>query len=62
LQTIGVPTEEQTSVIDSLTVDITEIKTLNEEGMENLQATLIACDDLERQAKRLKQMVDGFRI
>lgn len=54
-------TEEQTAVIDSLNVDITKIKTLNQEGVENLQATLIACDELERQASRLKQLVDGFR-
>nr|WP_223510917.1 methyl-accepting chemotaxis protein [Pseudomonas sp. BF-R-05] len=60
-QSVATATEEQTSVIDSLNVDITEIKTLNQEGVENLQATLLACDDLERQATRLKQLVDGFR-
>lgn len=60
-QSVATATEEQTSVIDSLNVDITEIKTLNQEGVENLQAILQACDDLERQAKRLKQLVDGFR-
>lgn len=60
-QSVATATEEQTSVIDSLNVDITEIKTLNQEGLENLQATLLACDDLERQATRLKQLVDGFR-
>ncbi|AKK01817.1 chemotaxis protein [Pseudomonas brassicacearum] len=60
-QSVAAATEEQTSVIDSLNVDITQIKTLNEEGVQNLQATLQACDDLERQATRLKQWVDGFR-
>lgn len=60
-QSVATATEEQTSVIDSLNIDITEIKTLNQEGVENLQATLLACDDLERQATRLKQLVDGFR-
>ncbi|WP_412548288.1 methyl-accepting chemotaxis protein [Pseudomonas sp. Pdm06] len=60
-QSVATATEEQTSVIDSLNMDITEIKTLNQEGVENLQATLLACADLERQATRLKQLVDGFR-
>ena len=60
-QSVATATEEQTSVIGSLNIDITEIKNLNQEGVENLQATLLACDDLERQATRLKQLVDGFR-
>ncbi len=32
----------QTAVVDSLNMDITEINTLNQEGVENLQATLRA--------------------
>jgi methyl-accepting chemotaxis protein len=60
-QSVATATEEQTAVIDSLNVDITKIKTLNQEGVENLQATLLAYDELERQATRLKQLVDGFR-
>ncbi|WP_263145038.1 hypothetical protein, partial [Pseudomonas sp. RIT-PI-AD] len=55
-------TEEQTSVVESLNMDITEINTLNHEGVENLHATLRACADLEQQAVRLKQLVDSFRI
>ena len=61
-QSVATATEEQTSVIESLNMDITEINTLNQEGVENLQATLRACGDLEQQAARLKQMVDSFRI
>lgn len=60
-QSIATATEEQTSVIDSLKMDITEIKSLNQEGKENLQATLLACDDLDQQANRLKYLVDSFR-
>lgn len=60
-QSVATATEEQTAVIDSLNVDITKIKTLNQEGVENLRATLLACDELEQQATRLKQLVDGFR-
>jgi methyl-accepting chemotaxis protein len=61
-QSVATATEEQTSVIESLNVDITEINTLNQEGVENLNATLRACGDLEQQAARLKQLVDSFRI
>ncbi len=60
-QSVATATEEQTAVIDSLNMDITEIKSLNQEGVENLQATLLACDDLEQQASRLKHLVDSFR-
>ena len=61
-QSVATATEEQTSVIESLNMDITEINTLNQEGVENLQSTLRACSDLEQQATRLKQLVGSFRI
>ncbi len=61
-QSVATATEEQTSVVESLNVDITEINTLNQHGVENLQATLRACDALQQQATRLKQLVDSFRI
>ncbi|MDM8350383.1 methyl-accepting chemotaxis protein [Pseudomonas sp. sp1636] len=61
-QSVATATEEQTSVIESLNMDIIEINTLNQEGVENLQATLRACGDLGQQASRLKLLVDSFRI
>jgi methyl-accepting chemotaxis protein len=61
-QSVATATEEQTSVIESLNMDITEINTLNQEGVENLHSTLRACGDLEQQAVRLKQLVGSFRI
>ncbi|QLF91996.1 methyl-accepting chemotaxis protein [Pseudomonas sp. ABC1] len=61
-QSVATATEEQTSVIEALNMDITEINTLNQEGVENLQATLRACSDLELAAERLKHLVDSFRI
>lgn len=61
-QSVATATEEQTSVVESLNMDISEINMLNQEGVENLQATLRACGDLEQQATRLKQLVDSFRI
>jgi methyl-accepting chemotaxis protein len=61
-QSVATATEEQTAVVDAINMDITEINTLNQEGVENLQATLRACVDLEQQAGRLKQLVGSFRI
>jgi methyl-accepting chemotaxis protein len=61
-QSVAAATEEQTSVVEAINMDITEINTLNQEGVENLQATLRACTDLEQQAGRLKQLVGSFRI
>ncbi|TDF80738.1 methyl-accepting chemotaxis protein [Pseudomonas sp. H9] len=61
-QSVATATEEQTSVIEALNMDINEINTLNQEGVENLNATLRACADLEQQAARLKHLVDSFRI
>ncbi|HEJ3083126.1 TPA: methyl-accepting chemotaxis protein PctA [Pseudomonas aeruginosa] len=61
-QSVATATEDQTAVVDSLNMDITEINTLNQEGVENLQATLRACGELETQAGRLRQLVDSFKI
>ncbi|MBF8721414.1 methyl-accepting chemotaxis protein [Pseudomonas guariconensis] len=61
-QSVATATEEQTAVVDSINMDINEINMLNQEGVENLQATLRACADLERQASRLKHLVGSFRI
>ncbi|MFP5426072.1 MAG: methyl-accepting chemotaxis protein [Gammaproteobacteria bacterium] len=61
-QSVATATEEQTAVVESINVDITEINTLNQEGVQNLQSTLRACNDLEHQVERLKQLVGSFRI
>jgi methyl-accepting chemotaxis protein len=61
-QSVAAATEEQTAVVEALNVDITEINTLNQQGVENLQSTLQACAELERQAERLNQLVGSFRI
>ena len=61
-QSVATAIEEQTSVVESINMDITEINTLNQEGVENLQSTLRACADLEQQAARLKHLVGSFRI
>jgi methyl-accepting chemotaxis protein len=61
-QSVATATEEQTAVVESLNVDVTEINSLNQEGVENLTATLRACRDLEAEAGRLKHLVGGFKI
>ena len=61
-QSVAAATEEQTAVVEALNVDITKINLLNSQGVENLQATLVACTELEEQAERLKQLVGSFRM
>ena len=61
-QSVATATEEQTAVVEALNVDIIQINTLNQQGVENLQATLRACNELEQQAGRLNQLVGNFRI
>ncbi|MDR2318196.1 MAG: methyl-accepting chemotaxis protein [Pseudomonas sp.] len=61
-QPVATATEEQTAVVEAINMDINEINMLNQEGVENLQATLRACSDLEQQAGRLKHLVGSFRI
>ncbi|PTR23758.1 hypothetical protein C8K63_107131 [Pseudomonas sp. GV085] len=61
-QSMATATEEQTAVVDSINMDISEINTLNLQGMEIFQSTLWACSDLEQQVARLKQLVGSFRI
>ncbi|MBF8780930.1 methyl-accepting chemotaxis protein [Pseudomonas fulva] len=61
-QSVAAATEEQTAVVESLNLDITQINSLNQQGMENLNETLRHCDALAQQAGRLKQLVGSFRI
>ena len=61
-QSVAAATEEQTSVVESLNVDITQINTLNQEGVDNLKLTLDACSSLQEQAARLQHLVGTFRI
>ncbi|MDR2307223.1 MAG: hypothetical protein LBE53_08525, partial [Paucimonas sp.] len=61
-QSVATATEEQTAVVESLNLDITQINALNQQGVENLNETLRHCDALSQQAGRLKQLVSSFRI
>lgn len=56
-QSVATATEEQTSVIESLNMDVREINSLNQEGVENLTAILRACRDLDAEAGRLRHLV-----
>ncbi|KGU82267.1 methyl-accepting chemotaxis protein [Pseudomonas mediterranea] len=55
-------TEEQTSVVDNLDRDISHINDLNQKTVGNLQSTLQACNELEKQSIRLQQLVNTFKI
>jgi methyl-accepting chemotaxis protein len=59
---VAAATEEQSAVVDSIHIDITQINSLNQQGVKNLQLTLTACSELEKQASLLKQLVAGFRV
>ncbi|EKT4481350.1 methyl-accepting chemotaxis protein McpA [Pseudomonas putida] len=61
-QSVATATEEQTAVVESLNLDITQINALNQQGVQNLNETLLHCDQLAQQAGRLKQLVGSFRI
>ena len=61
-QSVAAATEEQTTVVEALNMDIHQINVLNQQGMANLNETLRDCDALSHQASRLKQLVDSFRI
>lgn len=61
-QSVAAATEEQTAVVESINVDITEINGLNQEGVDNLKSTLEACRLLEQQTGRLQHLVGSFRI
>ena len=61
-QSVATATEEQTSVVETLNMDISEINLLNQQSADNLQATLAACTALEAEADQLQRLVGGFRI
>jgi methyl-accepting chemotaxis protein len=61
-QSVATATEEQTAVVESINMDITQINDLNQRGVENLKLTLDACSYLEEQAARLQHLVGTFRI
>ncbi|MCO5785499.1 chemotaxis protein [Pseudomonas sp. G11-1] len=61
-QSVAAATEEQTTVVEALNMDISQINLLNQQGVANLQETLGDCDALSHQAGRLKQLVDSFKI
>lgn len=59
---VATATEEQSAVVDSIHLDITQINSLNERGVENLQRTLMTCAELEGQALILRNLVGGFKV
>ena len=61
-QSVATATEEQTSVVESINVDINEINMLNQRGVSNLNQSLKDCSALSEQANRLKSLVDNFKI
>ncbi|WP_324741202.1 methyl-accepting chemotaxis protein [Pseudomonas veronii] len=61
-QSIAAATEEQTAVIESINSDISQISSLNQDGLSNLKTTLKACSELEQEASRLDYLVSSFKV
>lgn len=59
---IAAATEEQSSVVEALNVDVNDINLLIEKGVVNLRSSLDACRALEGESLRLQQIVSGFKI
>jgi|GEM_PF-2080036 len=61
-QSVAAATEEQTSVVAAINVDIIEINSLNEMNVRNLQGTLASCQTLQQEADQLQNLVHRFRL
>lgn len=61
-QSIAAATEEQSSVVEALNVDVTDINFLIERGVMNIRETLDACRSLEGEAGRLQKIVSSFKV
>lgn len=61
-QSVAAATEEQTSVVAAINVDIIEINSLNEMNVRNLQGTLASCQILQQDADQLQNLVHRFRL
>lgn len=61
-QSVATATEEQTTVVEALNLDIHQINLLTQQSVSNLNGTLQDCDSLSQQANRLNGLVGSFRI
>ncbi|MGF6403178.1 methyl-accepting chemotaxis protein [Pseudomonas frederiksbergensis] len=61
-QSVAAATEEQSSVVEALNLDINEINQLNQQGRGNLTQTLSACTALTNQSSQLDGLVNRFKI
>ncbi|MDV9033043.1 methyl-accepting chemotaxis protein [Pseudomonas sp. RAC1] len=60
-QSVASATEEQTSVMESLNVDIIDINDLNSQVVINLRTTFDACGALDQHADALRVLVGSFK-
>lgn len=59
---VAAATEEQTTAVSQLTSDVHQISQLNRHATDNLSATLKACGELDREAGKLRTVVDTFKL
>jgi methyl-accepting chemotaxis protein len=61
-QAVAAATEEQSSVVEALNIDINEINQLNTHGRKDLSQTLSACIALTGQSAQLSSLVRRFKV
>ena len=59
---VAVATEQQVNVIQSIDEDILQLMNLNEQGVDNLQQTQHACDELQQVFDDLNGLVRKFKV
>ena len=60
-QSVAAATEEQSTVVEALNIDVDEINQLNQSGRKNLTQTLSACTELTDQSRNLGQLVNRVK-
>jgi methyl-accepting chemotaxis protein len=60
--TVASATEQQSSVVQTLDRDITDISSMNDQNLSNLSNTKQACRELNIAFERLEQLVTQFRL
>jgi methyl-accepting chemotaxis protein len=61
-QSVAAATEEQTSVVEAINYDVTDLNVLNQQSVENLKEILGACAALEQEVEALRTLVGEFQI
>lgn len=61
-QSVAAATEQQSTVVETINQDVSEIDLLNQLGGEKMQSTLLACSNLQEQVSGLRQLLGTFQV